>query len=101
MSKSRTEVNNYIYDDKGRHTGITAEYVVAHALRQAQRGKKPSIPFEGEQNPQVALQAAVDAQAKSADIAAKVGRDPILRMLDSEFALFGSSWDGMHRFGEI
>lgn len=40
----------------------TAAYVIAHAMIQAKRGRKPSLPFGGIKNPRKALEAAEDIE---------------------------------------
>lgn len=65
MSKpfSRQEVNKFVHKvDTG--SGITADYVVAHAKRQSKKGKSPSTPYRDETNPQKALMLATEDISK-------------------------------------
>jgi hypothetical protein len=67
MSKSRAAINELAprVDIGG---SITADYVVAHAARQRQRGRKPSVAYRGIANPREALkQAKADIAERSAD----------------------------------
>lgn len=59
MGKTRREVNSYYHGPVDVGSGNTADYVVAHGTRQRQRGKRPSVTYDGERNPHKALE---DAQ---------------------------------------
>lgn len=89
---SRAEVNSYL-GNSGEQTRISAEYVIAHAARQAQRGKGPSVAFLGHRNPEKALAAATATQIQEIG---KVTLDPVIRAMRSEYALHGSSRGAMN-----
>jgi hypothetical protein len=59
MGKTRAEVNGHLPYRTESDPKDRAAYVIAHALRQAQRGRKPSVAFNGITNPQIALEAAM------------------------------------------
>lgn len=59
MSITRAEVNSFFHKEVEFGEGGTADYVAAHAARQAQRGKNPAIPYKGIVNPRRALEAAL------------------------------------------
>jgi hypothetical protein len=68
MSKSRAEVNSYFHGPVDRGHGNSAEYVIAHSVRQRQRGRNPSVPYKDITNPSEALRAAHDdVEARSLD----------------------------------
>lgn len=70
MSKSRAEVNRYFHGDVDLGSGNSADYVVAHAERQRQRGKNPSVRYKDASNPRDALEAAqadIEARTDNAD----------------------------------
>lgn len=56
MSTTRREVNSFYHGPVDIGTGNSADYVIAHAKRQRQRGKGPSVAYNGETNPRVALE---------------------------------------------
>jgi hypothetical protein len=58
MSKSRADVNRYYHGGVDRGTGISADYVVEHAARQRQRGRKPAVNYQEYKNPRDSLAAA-------------------------------------------
>lgn len=86
MSKSRAEVNSYLYNENNEYQGISAEYVITHALRQVQRGKNPSISFLGHNNPRVALEIANEVVERGNTLASL---DPTIRIMEAEYALYG------------
>lgn len=66
MSKSRLEVNSYFHGPVDVGSGVSADYVIAHAERQKQRGKQPAVVYGGISNPQDALEAArKDVEART------------------------------------
>jgi hypothetical protein len=97
MSKSRAEVNQLLADVSYR-TRRTAEYVIAHAERQTQRGKNPSIEFIGHKNPRIALEAAAAVIKKCEELATQ---DPTLRVIDSEYALSGGRYQSPIEAGHV
>jgi len=58
MSKSRAEVNRHLHAESSEGVGITPEYVIAHAIRQKQRGRNPAVAYGGKKNPREAVEAA-------------------------------------------
>lgn len=93
---SRAEVNSYLNEDPGS-IRVTAEYVIAHAARQAQRGKAPSASYLQHTNPREALEAAVKAQERAEAVRTE---DPSLRVLKSEYAIWGIGGRRMHQWGD-
>jgi len=55
MSTAHREVNQFFHGPVDEGFGNSADYVVAHAFRQRQRGKNPSISYKGITNPKLAL----------------------------------------------
>lgn len=66
MSTTRTEVNILSPRPVDTGNGTSADYVVAHAKRQQQRGRNPSIAYKSISNPRQALRQA------QADIAERI-----------------------------
>lgn len=58
MSRSRTEVNANFHGPVTVGTSNSADYVIAHAARQQQRGRNPAVSYKGIKDPQAALLAA-------------------------------------------
>lgn len=68
MSKSRAEVREHFHSSVDLGTGPSADYVVAHATRQRQRGKNPSVKYKGHTSPRESLAAAkLDIEARDID----------------------------------
>ena len=68
MSKSRAEVNSYFHGPVDIGHGNSADYVIAHGVRQRQRGRNPSVPYKDITNPSEALKAAQeDVEARPLD----------------------------------
>ena len=91
MSKSRAEVRSKFHGEVDMGTDfaaehvISAEYVVAHAARQRQRGRKPSAHYRDIRNPHLALAAAqADIESRTAaspgDYTDFAGRVAIIRV---------------------
>ena len=97
MSKTRAEVNQLLAD-QSYYTHRTAEYVIAHAERQAQRGKSPSIEFLGYRNPRIALEAAAAVIERCAELATQ---DPTLRVIASEYAISGGRYQSPIEAGHV
>jgi hypothetical protein len=60
MSLTRAEVNVLAPLQVDVGSGTSADYVVAHAERQHQRGRNPSVTYKGISNPREALNQAHD-----------------------------------------
>lgn len=81
MSKSRAEVNGHLSRETEPGPIKRATYVVAHAIRQEQRGRSPSVAFNGIVNPREALkaaQAAIRAEKAKTATHIEAGENPVV-----------------------
>jgi hypothetical protein len=81
MSKIRAEVNRHLPDKITADPAKRAAYVIEHSIRQEQRGRQPSLSFNGIGNPREALKAAHAARrAEKAETATRIeaGENPVV-----------------------